>query len=659
MGHALTPIVQFQDLVAGEGEPGFEDGPFYSAQFNMPLGMALNHDASLLYVADQQNNRVRVIHFNEKNAVTTLAGTGIAGHKDGPITLATFDQPSGLALLPDDQIAVNDLGNNLIRIIDLKTNSVSTLAGGASSGLKDGEALKTQLGGLWNLVYFPSDQCLYFSEPDAGVLRKLDMKTREVKTVLKNYPLVPNPAALCVVNGNLYVADRAATLVYEIQSLDKKKGSPPTPTVVQTSTPIPAQDPPLSVSLVPVGPASGVIALAGSQSSLYAYQSDLKAPLVRVFPDAAPITFTSVWGYRLINPDPGSILPNFRNTSAAFRIGFVADPHSEGRFYLSNPNHFMVTAFRDLRLPLLGFTRGEDVFNSGEIHDLEYPHAKPQGTYRILLVGRSYLYWESEDRQFEEKGQGDEFQNLTITLAKRMELELNTMAALEDAPLHYEVLNSGRHRGSNELNVWPYHVVPPIAEKYDIDLVLILHDEELGIESFMNAPMTSEGVPALLVDPEFRLKPNSEKFKAGTFHDLYELCLSKKLMDKTKQCNLDAMAADPEVRPRLFAVMGKPLKMLQTKLGSMKTGTGSKRRLELCYFPIFESPAKTKRVFWRDLCQSIGVPFMDVCDDFKTLGLTYSPYSTSGARHFTVNGMTLFSRILVHELLSNKKIPFK
>src|SRR5258708_1440279 len=107
VGFALSPIVQFQDLVAGEGESGFEDGPFYSAQFSGPMGLALNSNATILYVADQNNNRIRAINLDEKNGVSTLAGTGKGGREDGPLTLATFNQPAGLALLPNDQIAVN------------------------------------------------------------------------------------------------------------------------------------------------------------------------------------------------------------------------------------------------------------------------------------------------------------------------------------------------------------------------------------------------------------------------------------------------------------------------------------------------------------------------------------------------------------------------
>src|SRR5581483_1762876 len=135
---ALSPMVQFQDLVAGSGEAGFEDGSFYSARFNGPPGLAGSDYCSFLYVADQQNNRIRVVRMDDKNKVETLAGTGEAGMKDGPATQAAFNQPTALAYLPDDTLAVIDRGNLLIRLIDLKTKMVSTLAGGGQAGSAEG-----------------------------------------------------------------------------------------------------------------------------------------------------------------------------------------------------------------------------------------------------------------------------------------------------------------------------------------------------------------------------------------------------------------------------------------------------------------------------------------------------------------------------------------
>ena len=47
---AITPVSQYNDLVAGEGEAGYRDGPFYRAQFNHPSGLALSADGKVLAI---------------------------------------------------------------------------------------------------------------------------------------------------------------------------------------------------------------------------------------------------------------------------------------------------------------------------------------------------------------------------------------------------------------------------------------------------------------------------------------------------------------------------------------------------------------------------------------------------------------------------------
>ncbi len=110
-------------------------------------------------------------------------------------------------------------------------------------------------------------------------------------------------------------------------------------------------------------------------------------------------------------------------------------------------------------------------------------------------MGRSYLYWTANDKKFEQKETIPENSNLMITIAKRLELLLNTQAALEDKPLHYEVLNGGMHHATNDMNTFPYYVVPPLVKKYDIDLVVFLRDPAFGFEYYFQSPLTSEGVP--------------------------------------------------------------------------------------------------------------------------------------------------------------------
>ena len=49
--------------------------------------------------------------------VSTLAGTGQAGHQDGPGPSALFTNPHGVAMGSDGSVFVADLGNNRIRKI--------------------------------------------------------------------------------------------------------------------------------------------------------------------------------------------------------------------------------------------------------------------------------------------------------------------------------------------------------------------------------------------------------------------------------------------------------------------------------------------------------------------------------------------------------------
>ena len=100
--------------VAGNGVPGWQDGPGASARFNGPIGIALDARGRLL-VSDTYNDRVRVI--SPTGDVATLAGEGVPGLADGPALAARFDTPTGLAVAPDGSILVADTGNELIRRI--------------------------------------------------------------------------------------------------------------------------------------------------------------------------------------------------------------------------------------------------------------------------------------------------------------------------------------------------------------------------------------------------------------------------------------------------------------------------------------------------------------------------------------------------------------
>jgi sugar lactone lactonase YvrE len=130
-------------FAAGDGVRGMRNGPVAQARFDDPYGVAVAADGTL-YVADAgDNNRIRRISAD--GTVTTLAGFS-EGFADGEGTAARLNTPSGLALDGVGNLYVADTGNHAIRKIT-PLGMVSTVAGTGVAGLRDGAGTQAQFNG--------------------------------------------------------------------------------------------------------------------------------------------------------------------------------------------------------------------------------------------------------------------------------------------------------------------------------------------------------------------------------------------------------------------------------------------------------------------------------------------------------------------------------
>ncbi|MBI5598252.1 MAG: SMP-30/gluconolactonase/LRE family protein [Deltaproteobacteria bacterium] len=118
--------------VAGSGVSGYRDGKAGSAAFGYPTGIAVD-DKGVLYVSDRRTHTVRKI---TGGAVTTLAGNGIPGYADGEGIMSHFSEPISIAVT-GGVVYVADSGNNAIRKIT-PDGAVTTIAGGMMAGYRDG-----------------------------------------------------------------------------------------------------------------------------------------------------------------------------------------------------------------------------------------------------------------------------------------------------------------------------------------------------------------------------------------------------------------------------------------------------------------------------------------------------------------------------------------
>jgi len=116
---------QVETIAGTPGGPGLADGVGAEARFFHPYGVAW-HDGRV-YVGDGWGQTIRV--FDPATAtVTTLAGDpGEPGLVDSSEGTARFDFPCGLEVGPDGLLYVADRDNGRIRVVDPVTGEVETL----------------------------------------------------------------------------------------------------------------------------------------------------------------------------------------------------------------------------------------------------------------------------------------------------------------------------------------------------------------------------------------------------------------------------------------------------------------------------------------------------------------------------------------------------
>lgn len=208
--------------VAGTGTAGYKDGPGETAQFDQPIDVAVDENG-VLYVADNNNHLIRKIATDGQ--VSTIAGNGERGYRDGDLSEAIFSNPSGLAVDQDGSIIVADRINHRIRRIDLNSQEVSTIAG-SSQGTRDGLVSEAQFNNPYGVAVGDSGEIIV---ADLSNHKIRMIKSGEVATIggtVRGFLDGPsavaqfyNPSDVEVLNGVIYVADLGN---HRIRKVEKK-----------------------------------------------------------------------------------------------------------------------------------------------------------------------------------------------------------------------------------------------------------------------------------------------------------------------------------------------------------------------------------------------------------------------------------------------------
>jgi sugar lactone lactonase YvrE len=221
---------------AGTGMRGFggDGGPGVKAQFNQPHSIVLDRDGSML-ICDIGNHRIRRLHL-DTGMIETYAGTGET--KETPEgsavkgTPVTGPRTIARAVNGDLYLALRE-GNAIYRI-DAKTQTYHRLAGTGELGFSGdgGPALQAKFGGSATGaaarlagpkgLALGSDDSLYVADTESHAIRKINLKTGIIFTVLGTGQIGDGPEAdplqcklnrphsVLFANGVLYVGDSEA-----------------------------------------------------------------------------------------------------------------------------------------------------------------------------------------------------------------------------------------------------------------------------------------------------------------------------------------------------------------------------------------------------------------------------------------------------------------
>jgi len=160
---------------------GFADGVGGEVKLYYPTSLCLSEREECLYISDYFNHLIRKLDL-KTGRVSSIAGTPEqSGLLDGEGSVAKFDTPWDVRLLPgnDRSLLVADMNNHRIRLVKLPEQDgdpvfVETFAG-CEMGDQDGDALECRFNVPQSICIDPENNVCYIADTTNYKIRKMTL----------------------------------------------------------------------------------------------------------------------------------------------------------------------------------------------------------------------------------------------------------------------------------------------------------------------------------------------------------------------------------------------------------------------------------------------------------------------------------------------------
>lgn len=231
----ITPDGRLE-TIAGTGEKGYsgDGGEPLQATFNLPHEIRFDKQGAL-YVVDMANHAVRKIDF-QKNIVITIAGTGVPGYSGdgGNAKMAQLKNPHSIQFGPDGDLYICDIGNHVIRKVDMRNMQISTFAGTGKPGKTPDNSplVGTPLNGPRSLDFDQAGN-LWLATREGNQVFRFDLKSQRIihvaGTGASGFTGNGGPALQATLKGpkgialdsagNIYLADTESHTIRRIDAI--------------------------------------------------------------------------------------------------------------------------------------------------------------------------------------------------------------------------------------------------------------------------------------------------------------------------------------------------------------------------------------------------------------------------------------------------------